>query len=89
MRGGYGSGEYGSLEERINGTLTGERRRPASPARHCFVDDQPSLLIEWRRGPKGWEGRVISVQYLKGQGWATVDRWLPAAAVSRGMPPNL
>ena len=39
--------------------------------------------MEWRQGPQAWEGRVISVLWLDGQGWATVERWLPASALER------
>jgi hypothetical protein len=46
------------------------------------VDGAPALLVEWRRCPGGWEGRVISVLWLDGEGWATVERWLPAALVT-------
>ena len=51
MRGGYGSGEHGTLAERVAGTAPQQQRppTPASPARHCFVDGEPSLLVEWRR----------------------------------------
>jgi hypothetical protein len=46
------------------------------------VDGAPALLVEWRRARSGWEGRVISVRWLDGEGWATVERWLPAALVT-------
>ena len=67
MRGGYGTSGQGNLVSR-----TGADRRvdPPSPARHCFVEGQPSLLVEWRRGDAGWEGRVISVQWIDAVGWA-------------------
>jgi hypothetical protein len=38
--------------------------------------------VEWRRGLHDWEGRVVSVRWLDGDGWATVERWLPAALVT-------
>jgi hypothetical protein len=75
MRGGYGTGGQGNLTSRTGGN---QRVDPPSPARHCFVEGQPSLLVEWRRGATGWEGRVISVVWIDAVGWATVERWLPA-----------
>ena len=80
MRGGYGNSGQGNLANR---TGAGLHVDPPSPARHCLVDEQPSLLVEWRRGPSGWEGRVISVVWVDAVGWATVERWLPAAQISR------
>jgi hypothetical protein len=78
MRGGYGRSGQGNLASR-----TGADRQPdpSSPARHCFVDGRPSLLVEWRRGATGWEGRVISVVWIDAAGWATVERWLPASSI--------
>ena len=83
MRGGYGGSGHGSLRDRVRaadrpGTAP---EMPPSPARHCSVDGEPALLVEWRRGAAGWEGRVVSVRWLDGDGWATVERWLPAARV--------
>jgi hypothetical protein len=54
-----------------------------SPARHCRVDGEPSLLVEWRRSETGWEGRVISVLRIDEVGWASVERWLPAGRITR------
>jgi hypothetical protein len=84
MRGGYGTSDHGTLADR-NPSHTAEPAPPAirstSPARHCHVDGQPSLLVEWRRGATGWEGRVISQVWLDGAGWATVERWLSAGQI--------
>lgn len=79
MRGGYGSSGP-SLGERVDGgTAPGPVTPPSvSPARHCTVEGEPSLLVEWCRTERGWEGRVISVLWLDAVGWATVERWLPA-----------
>ena len=64
--GGYGScGERG-LASRA-GTNPSAAVAPA-PGRHCYVDGEPSLLVEWRRVVRGWEGRVISVAWL--DAWA-------------------
>jgi hypothetical protein len=54
-----------------------------SPARHCRVDGEPSLLVEWRRSETGWEGRVISVLWIDAVGWASVERWLPVGRITR------
>jgi hypothetical protein len=85
MRGGYGGSGHGTLRDRSRGSgssLSAPLPEPTSPARHCVVDGAPALLVEWRRAPGGWEGRVISVRWLDGEGWATVERWLPAALVA-------
>jgi hypothetical protein len=83
MRGGYGAGDHGTLAERLAATTSRPppARMPSSPARHCVVDGEPSLLVEWARTDRGWEGRVVSVVWLEGVGWAMVERWLPAAAI--------
>jgi len=79
MRGGYGDSGQGNLASRTGADRPAD---PPSPARHCFVDGQPSLLVEWRQGVGGWEGRVISVVWIDAVGWATVERWLPAGSFS-------
>ena len=80
MRGGYGDSGQGNLASRTGADRPAD---PPSPARHCLVDGQPSLLVGWRRGSAGWEGRVISVIRVEAVGWATVERWLPAAEIIR------
>ena len=84
MRGGYGTGAHGTLAERVAGTGQADARpvTPASPARHCFVDGEPSLLVEWRRSERGWEGRVITLVWVDAVGWVTVERWLPAPDIT-------
>ncbi len=60
------------------------------PARHCWVGDavdalgvkRPGLLVEWRSGREGWEGRVVYVARLRPQGWVVVEEWLPAALLT-------
>ena len=79
MRGGYGTSGEGSLAHR---TGADHRAVHRSPARHCLVDGEPSLLVEWRHGPGGWEGRVISMTWVDAVGWATVERWLPATEIT-------
>ena len=92
MRGGYGTSDHGSLADRNRGAAprqdtgpeTGqETSQPVGPARHCHVEGQPSLLVEWRQGPTGWEGRVVSVVWLDATGWASIERWLPATQIER------
>jgi hypothetical protein len=84
MRGGYGSGEHGTLAERVAGTTPHDARPPTppSPARHCFVDGEPSLLVEWRREERGWEGRVLTLVWVDAVGWVTIERWLPAGDIT-------
>lgn len=77
MRGGSGSSSHGSLADRHGAP----KAQPPTPARHCHVDGQPSLLVEWRRQSTGWEGRVITVVWVDAVGWATVERWLPAVSI--------
>jgi hypothetical protein len=75
----------GSLADRVAATTSATTASPSpqgSPARHCFVAGAPALLVEWRRGRDGWEGRVLSMTWIDAVGWSTVERWLPAAAIS-------
>jgi hypothetical protein len=59
---------------------------PDCPARHCWVGDavdregvkRPGLLLEWRQGRGGWEGRVVYVARLRADRWVAVEEWLPA-----------
>lgn len=87
MRGGYGSGDHGTLAERVAGRRDSGPAAatappvPRTPARHCRVDGEPSLLVEWCRTERGWEGRVVSVVWVDAVGWATVARWLPASDI--------
>lgn len=85
MRGGYGNSGQGNLATRIGADRPAD---PPSPARHCLVDGQPSLLVEWRQGTADWEGRVISVTWIDAVGWATLERWLPAAEIMRDAGPD-
>ena len=84
MRGGYGTSDHGSLADR-HARPPAEPApavRPPSPARHCFVDGEPSLLVEWRRAPGGWEGRVMTLVRVEGVGWVTQECWLPASLIT-------
>jgi hypothetical protein len=90
MAGGMNKrGSWGPMSERIAGLEPPEPPTerlpdPPSPARHCFVDGQPSLLVEWRQGVAGWEGRVITLRWLDGEGWAVVEQWLQADSITSG-----
>jgi hypothetical protein len=79
--GGHGPRAQDNLASRVGAHPPVD---PLSPARHCFVDVQPSLLVEWRRCAADWKGRVISVVWVDGVGWATVERWLPASMIRAG-----
>ena len=66
------------------------RVRPAAtayddcPARHCWVADavddrgvkRPGLLVEWRRGTDGWEGRVVYAAQPRPGRWVLVEEWV-------------
>ncbi len=67
--------------------------RALCPARHCWVtattdggSPRPGLLLEWRRGDRGWEGRVVYAAELRRGRWAAVEEWLPAEAVASVEP---
>ena len=77
------------MSERVR--VTQARRTPGPvtpdcPARHCWVADavdregvkRPGLLLEWRQGRAGWEGRVVYVARLRADRWVAVEEWLPA-----------
>ncbi len=83
VRGGYGTGDHGTLAERVAGRhQQPDPPVPSTPARHCRVDGEPSLLVEWCRTERGWEGRVVSVLWMDAVGWVTVARWLPASDIT-------
>ena len=53
--------------------------------RHCWVlapphspQRTPALLVQWRRGDLGWEGRVTYVATIGGS-LTVLDMWLPAS----------
>lgn len=59
------------------------------PARHCWVAEadrhgvkRPGLLVEWRAGPGGWEGRVVYAASLRPGTWCLVEEWLPASRLT-------
>lgn len=60
------------------------------PGRHCWVsgavDDagvkRPGLLVEWRAGTGGWEGRVVYVAQLRPGTWVLVEEWLAATLLA-------
>ncbi len=87
--GGMRRGWRMPLEDRVAPTHPADQGRSAdeSPAPHCWVLDaadrsgvrRPGLLVVWRQGPGGWEGRVVYVGSLRARGWALVEEWVPAA----------
>jgi hypothetical protein len=79
MRGGHGPSGQGSIASRVGAQQPAE---PPSPAPHCFVDGEPGLLVQWRQGSGGWEGRVISMTWVDAVGWASLERWLAAQSIS-------
>jgi hypothetical protein len=72
------------------------RVRPgASPydvgaARHCWVADavdglgveRPGLLLEWRQGPTGWQGRVVYAAQPRPGRWVSVEEWVDATLLT-------
>ena len=87
MGGGWGKQGSGiPLSERVRT----DRDPDPCPARHCWVADaadrygvkRPGLLVEWRQGPSGWEGRVVYVVQLRPGSWQTVEEWLPASLLT-------
>lgn len=71
----------GSLADRMGGTA---QQPPAPTVKHCWVIESsgrlPGLLLGWRRGAAGWEGRVVHPVH-EPSGWALVEEWLPAEAL--------
>jgi len=69
----------GSLADRV----AASSGSPPPPAlKHCWVvtgprGRLPGLLLAWRQGPDGWQGRVVHA-VLEPSGWAVVEEWLPA-----------
>lgn len=60
---------------------------PPSPVKPCWVTDRhgrlPGLLLEWRRGSGGFEGRVVR-PVSDDEGWIVVEEWLPAGLLEPG-----
>lgn len=67
-----------SLADRVAAT-TGQPSPP--PLKHCWVSGPagtlPGLLLGWRQGPEGWQGRVVHA-VPEPAGWSLVEEWLPA-----------
>lgn len=96
MAGGWGKRGSGiplSQRVRTDAAGAGGRTDPEvgpCPARHCWVADaadghgvkRPGLLVEWRRGPAGWEGRVVYAVRLRPDTWQLVEEWLPGALLT-------
>lgn len=93
MAGGWGKRGSGiPLSERVRADQGADRGgdRDPCPARHCWVADatdrlgvkRPGLLVEWRQGSAGWEGRVVYAVQLRPGSWQTVEEWLPASLLT-------
>jgi hypothetical protein len=86
-RGGFGI----PMHERVRAGATPAPPEADCPARHCWVADaadrtgtkRPGLLLEWRQGLNGWEGRVVYAARLRADGWASVEEWVPAALLTQ------
>jgi hypothetical protein len=57
--------------------------------RHCGViaDEHgrvPALLLEWRKTPEGWQGRVVRpVLDMEDRKWRPREEWLPATPLEQ------
>ena len=71
----------GTLASRVAGTSPPPAQPPPPAIKHCWVTGPggrlPALLLAWRQGADGWQGRVVH-PVLEASGWALVDEWLPA-----------
>jgi hypothetical protein len=72
-------------------TAPAEPAGPATTARHCWVLDAPGhpgcypgLLVEWRRGPADWQGRVVYALPETTGAARLVERWIPARHLRAG-----
>lgn len=81
MAGGMRRRASATLASRVAGT---PQPAPPPPVKHCWVTGPtgrlPGLLLAWRQGADGWQGRVVH-PVLEGTGWALVDEWLPAGVL--------
>jgi hypothetical protein len=81
MAGGMRRRTSGTLADRVAGT---DRNPPPPPVKHCWVTGPagrlPGLLLAWRQGPDGWQGRVVHL-VPEPSGWVLVDEWLPASVL--------
>ena len=79
MAGGMSRRTSASLAARVAGTPEPHASPP--PVKHCWVTGPsgrlPGLLLAWRQGADGWQGRVVH-PVLEPAGWALVEEWLPA-----------
>ena len=80
MAGGMRRRTSGSLADRVAGTP----RHPPPTVKHCWVSGPsgrlPGLLLAWRQGADGWQGRVVH-PVPEPAGWALVEEWLPAGVL--------
>jgi hypothetical protein len=91
MAGGMSKrGSWGSMADRLRSgdAAAAPPAEPPEPpdVKHCWVTDRhgrlPGLLLGWRRGEDGWEGRVV--RPVRDEfGWLVMEDWLPAALLDR------
>jgi hypothetical protein len=77
----------GGMSRRVDDWIAQERLRNTGPSpepapvKRCWVLEdggrQPGLLLEWRRTPAGWQGRVVH-PVLERSGWVVVEDWITA-----------
>jgi len=83
MAGGMRRRSSGPLADRVAASAP----VPAPPPlKHCWVSGPagrlPGLLLAWRQGPDGWQGRVVHA-VAEPSGWVLVEEWLPADVLER------
>ncbi len=87
MAGGGGrSKAEASLANLTERGILGATRAGGPPRRHCWVDDPPGfpgrwpgVVVEWRRGASGWEGRTLLVDVLGTDRPLGLEVWLDAS----------
>lgn len=84
MAGGMGSGDWGTMAERVARTR-GEV--PEAPVvRHVWINvpdrRHAGLLIGWRRLGPIWQGRVVHY-VLHEDEWVPVEEWLDAGLIEK------
>jgi hypothetical protein len=87
MAGGMGGRSGVPLSLRVR---QGRPSYEECPARHCWVADaadgrgtkRPGLLVEWRQGVAGWEGRVVYAAELRSGRWSLVEEWVDASLLT-------
>lgn len=77
----------GEHPDEVSGRASEVPEPAGLPIKPCWVIDRhgrlPGLLLEWRRGQAGFEGRVVRA-VLQADGWIVVEDWLPASLLEPG-----